>query len=92
MFGMNDHPAKWPKGDFIAVCFIVLGIVLFGIWLYHFIPFDSPEEKERLHRYLDFRDKCFAMRGREYYNRETSEYECYHGPVLTFTMKRLEGK
>lgn len=93
--GLMDHQYEAGKKEIwkIVLC---IGAVICGIGLIVIailsVPADTAEEKERMRQLTDFSNKCFAVRGRSYYNPATKEYECYNGPQLTFAKRILEAK
>lgn len=85
----NASGTCWSVKDIISVFVAILVVIGICVGLYN-IPSDTAEEKERMRQLTDFNYKCFAVRGRQYYNPETKEHECYNGPQLTFAKRILE--
>lgn len=81
----------WTWKDTLGAIVSILTVLAAGVLIYN-IPPDSEETKESLRQHSDFEAKCFAVRGRDYYNPDTKERECYNGPQLVFAKRLLEAK
>lgn len=77
--GKNE---TWKIG--MCVGAVLLGIGLVGMALTS-VARDTPEEKERMIQLVAFDKKCFAVRGRSWFDNETHKHECYNGPNLVFS-------